>query len=176
MADFRVVICGNGPIAEATARLLVRMDFEVVHVAPMASRAARKKWAGVDRRIVCGYDAFANRVWLRQTDFLVIATRVLASDLACLRRALNSEAGFIALVSGSSRWKGIKQTLAKEGLKSNLLKRIASPAGIEIGSTTPDEIGLSIVAQLVQQRAARLFGKQAAARSAPRRRTARTRK
>lgn len=161
MADYRIVLCGGGPIAQATGRLLDRMDFEVLHVAPYSDSAGRRRWEGVTRRIVVAYRQLTERLTLGRRDFVVITTRTLETDLDCLRQALRSEAGLIGLVSSRSRWQGILKTLRKEGVSARDLNRVRCPAGLEIGSVTADEIGLSIVAQLVQERAARLFGKSA---------------
>jgi len=160
MASYRVIVCGSGPIALATARLLAGMDFEGVLAAPRSALPVRRRVPGAVRRVVCEYQALGSRLDLGERDFLVIATRVLASDRACLRQALASPAWYIGLVSSRSRWAGLKKALREAGVSARDLRRVCCPAGLDIGSITPDEIGLSIVSQLVQERARRLFGRE----------------
>lgn len=156
--SYRVVICGRDAIGRAVARWLKTLDFHVVAVAPLPSGKTPCRVAGAHRVVNCPYAALGRRVVLGEKTFLVIATREEASDLACLRVGLASKAGFITMVSGRSRWRALQTLLASEGHTRRELRRVHCPAGIEIGALTPEEIALSIAAQMVQERARRMIG------------------
>ncbi len=70
-----------------------------------------------------------------------------------LAQALNTEAGYIGMIGSSKKRQGVYASLLEEGFSNNDLKRVYSPIGISIGGDTPEEIGLSIVAEMVKVRA-----------------------
>jgi xanthine dehydrogenase accessory factor len=156
--SYRVVICGTDIIGRAAARWLKTLDFHVIVIAPAVRGIPHRRVAGAHRVVECPYAQLGRRVALGEKTFLLIVTREEVSDLACLRVGLASEAGFITMVSGRSRWRAFQTRLKAEGYARNDLRRVQCPAGIEIGALTPEEIALSIAAQLVQERARRMIG------------------
>ena len=74
------------------------------------------------------------------------------NDLACLQQALEAPAEFVAFVGSHRKFAALSETLVARGIAQCDLQRIQAPAGLAIGAVTPDEIALSILAQLTQQR------------------------
>ncbi|HEY6011885.1 MAG TPA: XdhC family protein, partial [Nitrospirota bacterium] len=86
--------------------------------------------------------------------FIVIATRGHNHDLVAVKAALGTNAGYIGLL-GSRRKKGLLMNALREsGFSPDDINRVIIPVGLEIGSTTPDEIAVSIMAQIIQRRRA----------------------
>jgi len=86
---------------------------------------------------------------------VVIVTRGHGGDQAILRQALRQRPGYIGMI-GSSRKRGlIFNQLIVEGFTEEDLARVTCPVGLPIGAETPEEIAVSIAAQLVATRAAR---------------------
>lgn len=156
--SYRVVICGKDAIARTATRWLKSLDFHVVLVVPDRAGNSPRRVAGAHRVVECPYAQLGRRVALGKKTFLLIVTREEASDLMCLRVGLASEAAFITMVSGRSRWRAFQTRLKAEGYARHDLRRVQCPAGIEIGALTPEEIALSIAAQMVQERARRMIG------------------
>jgi len=88
---------------------------------------------------------------------IVIATQG-KEDLASLRTALAMQADFIAFVGSRRKFAALAQKLADEGISQDLLSRVNAPAGLPIDAVTPQEIALSILAQLTQERRRHLRG------------------
>lgn len=88
---------------------------------------------------------------------LVIATQG-KDDLASLRTALAMEAEFIAFVGSRRKFATLSQKLADEGVSQASLSKVRAPAGLPIDAVTPQEIALSILAQLTQERRRHLRG------------------
>jgi xanthine dehydrogenase accessory factor len=84
--------------------------------------------------------------------FLLIATRGHQQDLACLRYALGTPARYIGLLGSIRKTKLLFEALESEGVDVALFERVFAPVGIEIGSETPEEIAVSIAAELVAVR------------------------
>jgi xanthine dehydrogenase accessory factor len=83
---------------------------------------------------------------------IVVATRGHNHDLDAVKAALGTEAGYIGLL-GSKRKKALLQkALSEAGLSANDIDRVIIPVGIDIGSVTPEEIAVSIMAQIIQRR------------------------
>ncbi|HKD14853.1 MAG TPA: XdhC family protein, partial [Candidatus Angelobacter sp.] len=81
----------------------------------------------------------------------VIAT-LHKNDHLWLQRALQSHAAYIALIASSHRAKLVLDYLQMEGIPKEQLERVWAPAGLDLGATTPEEIALSVMSQIVSVR------------------------
>jgi xanthine dehydrogenase accessory factor len=86
-------------------------------------------------------------------DFVVIVTRGHQYDRDVLAQALKTKAGYIGMIGSKRKREAIYRSLLQEGFTELDLQRVYSPIGLDIGSDTPQEIGMSIVAELVKARA-----------------------
>ena len=84
-----------------------------------------------------------------ESSYLVIATRGHSYDLQCLRYAVGSPARYIGLLGSRRKTKLLLSTLEKGGVDPANFERVYAPIGLEIGSETPEEIAVSIVAELI---------------------------
>lgn len=83
--------------------------------------------------------------------FAVVATQG-RSDREGLKAALGSGAGYVAFVASGKKAGKLKEELAASGVSSAALERIRAPAGLDIGAVTPEEIAVSILAEIVRER------------------------
>jgi xanthine dehydrogenase accessory factor len=153
MPDKRLLICGGGHISRALAHIVQGMDFRVTVIDDRPQFSNEGRFPQVDQCIAAPYEELAARVEFTRHTFVVIVTRGHTGDEACLRQALRSPACFIAMIGSRAKWANIRARLREEGFTEEQLARVHSPAGIDIGSITPEEIALSVAAQLVQERA-----------------------
>ncbi len=136
----KLSILGNSPVALCLSELAVHLDFSVTVMNPELESSQLPDRVNMEN----DFDSVC-------ADFVVVATQG-RHDRAALKAAIDSDAGYIAMVASRKKIAGLKASLAKKGVESALLDRIHSPAGIEIGALSPAEIALSILAQLVQLR------------------------
>jgi xanthine dehydrogenase accessory factor len=87
------------------------------------------------------------------SSFLVIVTRGHIHDKTVLAQALKSRAGYIGMIGSRRKRELIYRSLLDEGFSNEDLARVHSPIGLKIGAETPEEIAVSIVAELIQVRA-----------------------
>lgn len=120
-----LTILGGSPVAEALARLAPQFHWTVAGTAPQAIGPR----AGV----------------------VVIATQG-EGDMEALTQALATDAAHIAFVGSRRKYASLAQRLTTEGLSQADVARVKAPAGLDIGAVTPEEIALSILAELVQVR------------------------
>ena len=82
---------------------------------------------------------------------VVVATQG-NNDLKALSDAINSNATFVSFVGSKRKFSSLKAKLAESGLADSNIRKIKAPAGLDIGAVTPEEISLSILAELLQVR------------------------
>jgi xanthine dehydrogenase accessory factor len=139
-----VVICGSSPIAVAIADLARRSGFAVTVCAPAAEQAA---FAEADRRI----EGFALPVGETASRYVVVSTQG-RGDEAALLAALAIDADYVAFVGSRKKAAALKAALAERGVADERLARLKAPAGLDLGAITPDEIAISILAEIVAVR------------------------
>jgi xanthine dehydrogenase accessory factor len=138
-----LLIAGHGRIAETLAALGHWMNFSVTVNDPAADRVS---FPTVDRIVTKDFDLAETRI--DANTFMVIAT-LHKNDHLWLKKALESQAGYIALVASTHRSALVLDYLRLEGIAPENLERVWAPAGLDLGAATPEEIALSIMSQIV---------------------------
>lgn len=136
-------LMGHGRIAECLCALGAMVGLDVVVNDPLAS-ADRYPDAA---RLVTDDVRYA-ALKPGAEDFVVVATQH-KGDHESLTRALASEAGYIALIASRRRAKLVMDYLAAEGFAREDLQRVRTPAGLDLGARTPEEIALSVTSEIV---------------------------
>lgn len=148
----RLIIVGAGYVAQALARLSLHLDYRIVVVD--------------DRRDFANPQAFGDKIQLAfgdipqtlrtlepdESSWIVIVTRGHTLDKEALHAALESKAAYIGMIGSPSKVKNIFKTLLKEGITPERLAEVHAPIGLDIGAETPDEIALSIAAEMLMLR------------------------
>jgi xanthine dehydrogenase accessory factor len=157
----RLLIFGVSPAAQALARLGKVMGYAIDVADPDADREA---FPDADRII----DA------IRKQDFEKSRGRVFAvvatlgqHDEEATRAALALEPGYLGVVASRTRFAQIRETLVAGGVPAAALGRIANPAGLDIGARAPEEVALSILAEIVKVRRVAMDLKPQAAPAPP---------
>jgi len=140
----QMVVCGASPVARAIADLAGRSGFAVT-VAALAED--QDSFAKADRRI----EGFALPADAAGERFIVVATQG-KRDGEALRAALATETPYVAFVGSRKKAATLSARLKEEGLAADKITRLRAPAGLDIGAITPEEIALSIIAEVVELR------------------------
>lgn len=139
-----LAICGASPVAIALAELAGRLGFWVTIAAP---RSEHGRFIGADRMI----DGFELPAGDHRPSYIVVATQG-AGDAAALKAGLSSDALYLAFVGSRKKAAVLKARLAAAGASAERLAALRAPAGLDLGAITPDEIALSIVAEMIELR------------------------
>jgi len=151
-----VFVFGGGHIALHLVPLCARLGFRVVVVDDRADFACRDRFPEAKDLVVApSFDKALEDLPIGQDSYLVIATRGHAGDQAILRQALRRQPSYIGMIGSQRKRTLIFEQLAREGFTPDDLARVVSPIGLPIGAETPEEIAISIAAQLVATRAGR---------------------
>ncbi len=138
-----LLIVGHGRIAETLATLGHLMNFFVTVSDPAADR---ESFPQADRVICEDFDLTQTTITPRT--HVVIAT-LHKSDHLWLQKALEGEAAYVALIASTHRAKLVLDYLLLEGAPQEKVEKVWSPAGLDLGAATPEEIALSIISQIV---------------------------
>jgi xanthine dehydrogenase accessory factor len=151
-ADPRLVVLGAGHVGKALAKVARFAGFQVTVADDRAQFANRDSIPDAHELVVSEFHEVFSRISVDRGTYLVIATRGHNHDLDAVQAALRTEAGYIGLL-GSRRKKGILiNTLRAAGFPEDDIRRVVIPVGLPIGSVTPEEIAISIMAQIIQHR------------------------
>jgi xanthine dehydrogenase accessory factor len=154
-AKQRILILGRSPVARALARLAAAVEFSVAVAAPEASAANFP-----DAAVVLD-DLRLGDAKIGPQTFVVVSTQG-ERDEEGLELALSTDASYIAFVASRTKAEKILKSFAAAGATEESLKRVRAPAGMAIGAKSPEEIAVSILAEIIQVKAARAQSAQAA--------------
>ena len=138
-----LVILGRSLVAQTLASLAKTIHFMVSVIAPGASRENFPTADAIYQELDLGPVSIAPQT------YLVVSTQG-EYDEEALERALGIEAPYVAFVVSQPKREKIFEYLRRKGIASERLSRIHAPAGFQIGAVTPEEIAVSILAEIVQ--------------------------
>ena len=139
-----IVVCGSSPVAVAIADLGRRVGFAMTACAPAVEQAA---FAEIDSRI----EGYALPVPAEGARYIVVSTQG-KGDEAALQAALAADADYVAFVGSRRKAESLKVKLLERGADPARVAALKSPAGLDLGAITPEEIALSIISEIVQLR------------------------
>jgi xanthine dehydrogenase accessory factor len=151
----RVFIYGAGHISQFIARFAKAIDFEVTVIDDRISFANRERFPEVDRVIADYFTEAIRGLDLNSSDFHVIVTRGHRHDAEVLKEVLKRPSCYIGMIGSKRKTQLIFDYLRSKGFEEADIKRVHAPIGINIDAETPQEIAISIAAQLIQARANR---------------------
>ena len=139
-----VIVCGSSPVAVAVAALGATRGFALTPCAPAGAPGA----VGAGERRVAGDALPVAKDGLRG---IVVSTQG-KGDEAALQAALAVEADYVAFVGSRRKAETLKAKMGERGVDPARVAGIRSPAGLDLGAITPEEIALSILAEIVMLR------------------------
>jgi xanthine dehydrogenase accessory factor len=147
-------IFGAGHVSRNLAEFVKAVGFWTVVIDDRAEFANRERFPEADEIIVPGsLDNIMQKLPVDSYSFLVIVTRGHLNDRLVLAQALKTTAGYIGMIGSRRKCELIYQELSKEGFTKQDIQRVHAPIGLPIQAETPEEIGISITAEMIQARA-----------------------
>ncbi|BDV44148.1 dehydrogenase [Geotalea uraniireducens] len=150
----RLIIAGAGHVGAALARTAQQAGYRVTVADDRADFAVTGRIPAAEETLLVDYGALFGSLPVADGTIIVIATASAEKDFIVARGALGTPAAFIGLIGSSRKREVLRRTLAEEGYPAREIDRITIPVGLAIGAETPEEIAISIVAQLIERRKA----------------------
>jgi xanthine dehydrogenase accessory factor len=141
----RILIFGRSPAAQSLSKLGKAVGYAISVVAPEANR---ENFPDAD---FIGEEFISSQMEDASETYIVVATQG-ERDEEALEQALRTNARYISFIASHAKARKIIGFLATKGLPSEMLRRIKAPAGLEIGTSSSQEIAVSILAEIIQMK------------------------
>ena len=145
-----LIVFGAGHVGQAVGLIAAIMGYDVTVVDDREEFASRKRFP--DPRIgllACDYANAAEKLSISSSAAVVIVTRGHQFDELCLNSVIRSAAGYIGMIGSRKRVLSVFKKLATEGVSERDLEKVHAPIGLRIGARSPQEIAVSILAEII---------------------------
>ncbi|MGA7826977.1 MAG: XdhC family aldehyde oxidoreductase maturation factor [Geobacteraceae bacterium] len=149
-----VFLFGAGHVSRPVAELASLVDFRTVVLDDRNDFANSERFPKADQIIVLpSYDDLFNGLEIGRDSYLVIVTRGHLHDKTVLEQSLRTDAGYVGMIGSRRKQRLVYDELLGKGFCEDDFKRVHNPIGLDISAETPEEIAVSIVAELIAARA-----------------------
>ena len=146
-------IFGGGHVCSQVVPLASNVGFRVVVVDDRPDFARPENFPAAEEVHNLPFDSVMERLPVNESSYIIIMTRGHSYDKAVLSQALKTPAVYIGVIGSRRKISIIYDKLLEEGFTREQFDKVRSPIGIDIGAETPEEIAVSIVAELIKVRA-----------------------
>jgi xanthine dehydrogenase accessory factor len=144
-------IFGGGHISSAVARVASASGFSITIADDREAFANTERFPMADKLYTTYEDAFA-KIAPNASSYLLIVTRGHRDDMRVLAWAVRTDARYIGMIGSKRKVLSVYKALEKEGYAPEEFERVHAPVGLDIGALTPEEIAVSITAELIAVR------------------------
>jgi xanthine dehydrogenase accessory factor len=145
-------IFGAGHVAASLYKTANDAGFDVIVVDDRETYANRERFPEAREVIAEDFDRAMARLEVTESAYIVIVTRGHRDDMRVLRWAACTKARYIGMIGSKRKTIAVFRELRREGLAAHLFERVHAPIGLDIGAVTPEEIAISITAELIAVR------------------------
>ena len=147
-----IYVIGCGHVGLAVCKIMSMLDFHVTVYDDRKNLTGLKENTFANKKIISSYENLGNHIKEGNQTYVVIVTTGYQSDKDSLKQVINKNVRYIGLMGTRVKIKKIFNEAVKEGISKNLLKKVKAPIGIDINSDTPEEIAISIAAEIIREK------------------------
>lgn len=147
-----LLIFGGGHVSKAICAIAARAGFSVTVIDDRKEYANAERFPEARRTIAADLDDAISQISITLATYIVIVTRGHRSDEEILERVVTSKARYIGMIGSKRKVLATHEHLLDKGIPVDILTRVHAPMGLEIGAITAEEIGVSVVAELIHVR------------------------
>jgi xanthine dehydrogenase accessory factor len=151
----RLVICGAGHVGAALARLASLTGYKATLIDDRADFVVRDRFPDERIELIAAEswnDAVGQAIGNGRGVSVAIVTRGHNEDEECLRAVIATDADYVGLIGSKRRTRIVLERLREPGADLEKLRKVHAPVGLDIGAVTPEEVALSILAEMVAER------------------------
>ena len=145
----RLIICGAGHIALPLSAMAKMLNFKVTVIDDRKEFAKKSRFPHVDHILVGNHAELLKKQPITKETYLTIVTQGNEYDFQCLEIALKSQAAYIGVISSEAKRIKFFRRLKEKGISESTLSQVHAPMGLNIGAQTPEEIAISILAEII---------------------------
>lgn len=147
-----LIVLGGGHVAVPIVKVGALLNYRVIVVDDRATFATQTRFPEAEQVILRDFERALDGLPVSPSTAIVIVTRGHRHDTVCLRQALTTGAGYIGMIGSQRRIRALMGQLEEEGYPSEKLAKIHAPIGLDIGAETPEEIAVSVMAEITKSR------------------------
>lgn len=147
-----VYIFGAGHVSQHICRIASMVDFDVTVIDGRGDYSNADRFPAARKTIVEDFDAVFDHLPFSGSEFVVIVTRGHKHDALVLEQVLRQPTRYVGMIGSRRKTKMVFDHLRGKGIDDTSLAVVFAPIGLDIGAETPEEIAVSIVAELIQAR------------------------
>lgn len=145
-----LVICGGGHVSQQVIKLAGKVGFHVTVLEDRPYFADRAREAGADLVLCDAFEKSLQGIAGTPDTYFLVVTRGHRFDRACLEQILKKPYAYVGMMASRGRSALLKKQMAEDGFDRKALDEMHTPVGLSIYAETPEEIAVSIVAELIQ--------------------------
>jgi xanthine dehydrogenase accessory factor len=148
----RAYIFGAGHISKSLSQIATLAGFASVVIDDREAFASRERFPEAEEVHAAEYEEIFPQLPINETSYLIIVTRGHRDDMRVLKLALVTPARYIAMIGSKRKVIGVIRELEKEGVPPEAFERLHAPMGLDIGAISPEEIAISVTAEMIAVR------------------------
>ena len=148
----RLVVVGGGHIAVPLVQIAAVLGYDISVVEDRAEYADPARFPGASEVLHGPYRETLASISLDASSYVVLVTRGHVHDAACLAEVIDSPAPYIGMIGSRKRVRTVIDHVLGPHPAAEVMERVYAPIGIDIGSTSPEEIAVAIAAELIKVR------------------------
>jgi xanthine dehydrogenase accessory factor len=145
----RAYVFGAGHISKSLCRVASMLGFWTAVIDDRELFANRERFPEADDVVAGEYEEVFPKLEVNTSSYLIIVTRGHRDDLRVLRWAVTTPAKYIAMIGSKRKVLGVVKELEHEGIAAELFDRVSAPMGLDIGAQSPEEIAVSVAAEMI---------------------------
>ncbi len=150
--DPKLVIVGSGHIALPTYRITDLLGFDVTVVDDNRETMTEDRFPNAKRICDKRFENVLEAAEVDESTYVVIVHGEPKHDLSALRKFIREKTAYLGILGSKNKIKKLKEVLRKDRFSEEEIKRVRAPIGLDIGARTPEEIAVSIAAELIQEK------------------------
>jgi xanthine dehydrogenase accessory factor len=148
----RAFIFGAGHISKSLSQVLTMAGFSTTVIDDRDSFANRERFPEADEVMPGEYEEIFPQLAVNESSYILIVTRGHRDDMRVLRWAAGTPARYVAMIGSKRKVINVVKELEKDGIPRAAMERIFAPMGFEIGAISPEEISISVAAEMIAMR------------------------
>ena len=145
-------IFGGGHVSKSLSKVAALAGFSTVIVDNREAFANKERFPEAEATYAEEYEDVFPKLPITSSSYLIIVTRGHRDDMRVLRWAVTTQAKYIAMIGSKRKTISVVHELEKEGFSRDAFERVFAPMGLEIGAESPEEIAVSVVAEMIAAR------------------------
>ncbi len=148
----RAYIFGAGHVSKSISKVATMAGFATVVIDDREAFANAERFPEAEELFADEYEAVFPKLEVNSSSYIIIVTRGHRDDMRVLRWAATTNARYVSMIGSKRKTISVVKELEKEGIPRTAFEKLFAPMGLEIGAESPEEIAVSVVAEMIAVR------------------------